>query len=140
MTKNIDYSFFKKALKNLEMQYSNMKTLEDYPVLMKEAVAESVIQRFEICSDLMWKILRKYLNLELGLSEVPSAPKSVFRMAFENKLLPSDIGLWLNYIDVRNNTSHDYSGEKAQMAIDFMSNFISDAIKLYEVMSKEVWK
>ena len=139
MTKKIDYSLFKKALKNLELQYENFKTLGKQPVLIEEGIKESVIQRFEIVCDLMWKILRKYLMQELGLLDITSAPKPVLREAFLNKLLPSDMSFWFDYIDVRNGTSHDYSGEKAQKAIELMDGFIKDAIKLYETMSGETW-
>ena len=59
----IDYGNFSKALKNLELQYDNYKNLDDeLPELMKEAVSESVIQRFEICYDTMWKILKRHLQ------------------------------------------------------------------------------
>ena len=63
----IDYGNFSKALKNLELQYDNYKNLDDeLPELMKEAVSESVIQRFEICYDTMWKILKRHLQEVLG--------------------------------------------------------------------------
>jgi nucleotidyltransferase substrate binding protein (TIGR01987 family) len=139
MTEKIDYTSFEKALKNLEERYGDFKTMGEQPIWIEESVKESVIQRFEIVCDLMWKFLRKHLGVELGLPEVPNAPKPVFREAFVNKLLPSDMSFWLDYIDVRNGTSHDYSGEKAQMAIELMDNFIRDVIKLYETMSGEIW-
>ncbi len=45
-----DYDKFKKALIQLELQNNNLQTLDDsLPKLLKEAVAESVIQRFETC-------------------------------------------------------------------------------------------
>ena len=63
----IDYENFSKALKNLELQYDNYKNLDDeLPEIMKEAVSESVIQRFEICYDTMWKILKRHLQEVLG--------------------------------------------------------------------------
>ena len=48
----IEYNNFQKSLKNLEAQFANYKTLDDnLPKIIQEAVAESVIQRFEICWD-----------------------------------------------------------------------------------------
>lgn len=59
------------------------------------------------------------------------------RLAVENKLLISDIDCWFNYIAVRNNTSYDYNGTKAQEALELMGDFIGDAIDLYEKISCE---
>ena len=77
----IDYGNFSKALKNLELQYDNYKNLDDeLPELMKEAVAESVIQRFEICYDCLWKDLKRYLTEELGIPNVRNSPKPVLKL------------------------------------------------------------
>ena len=71
----IDYGNFSKALKNLELQYENYENLDDeLPELTQEGVSESVIHRFEICYDTMWKILKRYLQEELGLADVPNSP------------------------------------------------------------------
>lgn len=58
----IDYSHFRMSFMHLELQFENYLSLDSVlPVLTQEAVAESVIQRFETCYDCMWKILRRYL-------------------------------------------------------------------------------
>jgi len=73
---NIDFSKFTKALNHLELQYDNFKELpSDLPELIKEAVVESVIHRFEICYDTLWKTLKRYLFIELGLPDYPTALK-----------------------------------------------------------------
>ena len=136
----IQYDKFTSSLKHLELQYNNYQQLpDDLEKIMKEAVAESVIQRFETCYDCMWKVLKRYLTEELGLPEVPNSPKPILRIANENNILPSDITLWLSYADARIGTSHDYSGTKALDALNLMNSFVPDAIKLYETMSKEKW-
>ena len=66
----IDYDKFEKSLKHLQLQYDNYKTLderEDLSRLDKEAIAESVIQRFETCYDSLWKVLKRYLVEVLGI-------------------------------------------------------------------------
>lgn len=64
----IEYDKYKKALKNLELQFANYRTLEDsLPGLMREAVEESVIQRFEVCYDCLWKVLKRFLAEYLGI-------------------------------------------------------------------------
>ena len=137
----IEYEKFQKALKHLELQYENYKNLDAaQPELMKEAVAESVIQRFETCYDCMWKVLKRYLLEELGIPEVPNSPKPIFRLAFENSLLASPVEQWMAYADSRIGTSHDYSGEKALACLDLMSSYLDDAIGLYQTMSGNTWE
>jgi nucleotidyltransferase substrate binding protein (TIGR01987 family) len=137
----IEFDKLEKALKHLELQYNNYSTLEtSQPILIQEAVAESVIQRFETCYDCLWKVLKRYLIEELGLTEIPNSPKPILRLANENKLFVSPIDQWIEYANARTSTAHDYSGEKAKKCLELMSNFIPDAINLYQTMSRENWK
>lgn len=139
----IDYDKFKKALKHLELQlenYNQSGTRTDLTELDREALAESVIQRFETCYDCLWKILKRYLIEELGLPEVPNSPKPIIRIGFENKLFSSSLEQWLLYAEARIETSHDYSGEKAEGCLELMNDFVDDAIGLYQTMTGETWE
>ena len=137
----IDYGNFTSSLKNLQLQYENYLNLdENLSQLMKEAVAESVVQRFEICYEISWKTLRRYLQEDLGLAEVPTSPRPTFRIADDNLLLASGFGQWNLYVDARIDTSHDYSSEKARHAIAIVGDFIDDAIGLYQTMTGETWE
>ena len=139
----IDYSKLKKSLLHLELQYANYldsKNQTNLSVLNKEAIVESCIQRFEICYDCTWKLVKRYLIEALGVPEVPNSPKPVFRLANENKLLAGAIEAWLEYADTRTNTAHDYDGDKAQQCIARLEGFLKDAHALYTVMAAEVWQ
>lgn len=137
----IDYDNFQKSLKRLEEQYKNYRELdESLPDVTQEAIAESVIQRFETCYDCLWKVLKRYLIEDLGLAEVPNSPKPLFKFASENKLFASALEEWLRYTDARIDTAHDYSGEKAQACLDLMGGFIDDAVGLYQTMSGVTWE
>ncbi len=139
----IDYEKFQKSLKHLEEQYKNYLSLDEKEFLTeldKEAIAESVIQRFETCYDTLWKILKRYLNEELGLQELPNSPKPLFRISAENKLFTSDITQWIEYADTRTGTAHDYSEEKAKEALALIGDFIGDAIDLYITMTNGTWE
>ncbi|MCX6256610.1 MAG: nucleotidyltransferase substrate binding protein [Bacteroidia bacterium] len=139
----IDYEKFQKSLKHLELQNENLKNIdhrEDLGTLEKEAIAESVIQRFETCYDSLWKVLKRYLTEELGLPDVPNSPKPLFQIAFENGLFSSEITQWKKYADARIDTSHDYSNPKAAKALELMNDFVADAIDLYETMTGEKWE
>ena len=137
----IDYTDLKKALKHLELQQNNFKTLEPaLPELMKEAVKESVIQRFETCYDCLWKILKRYLIEDKGLPEIPNSPKPILKLAGQNNLFTSSVEQWLKYADARTSTAHDYSGEKAEETLLIVGDFIADAIDLYKTMTGTVWE
>jgi len=139
----IDYGKLQKSLKHLEVQHQNYQSIEDRTSigeLDREAIAESVIQRFEICYDCLWKVLRRYLLEDLGVPEVESSPKKIFRVANENRLFASSLAQWLLYSDARVDTSHDYSEGKAQEALDLMGDFIDDAIGLYQTMTGSTWE
>ena len=96
---------------------------------------ESVVQRFETCWDCLWKVVKRYLEQEIGLPAVPNGPNPVLRLANENHLLPSPVEQWLLYAHTRVDTFHDYSGEKAMEALTLMDTFIPDAIALYQTLS-----
>lgn len=137
----MDYSKFKKALQLLEEQNNRLNSISnDYEEWVNIALKESIIQRFETCWDCLWKILKRYLEHEIGLAEVPNGPKPLLRLADENYLLPSPISKWIEYNRVRIATSHDYSGEKAADALEIIDEFVEDSIDLYKTLSKEDWK
>jgi len=135
----IETDKFEKALEHLERQYRNLSTLDkDLDPLLREAVRESVIQRFETCYDCLWKVLKRGLVESLGLPDVPNSPKPVFRIANENNLLDTSVEHWLAYADARVDTSHDYSGEKADGALGMMGEFIQDASILLKTLTTKL--
>ena len=139
----IDYDKLQKALKHLELQYANHKQAQSRTELTeidREAIAESVIQRFETCYDTLWKDLKRYLIEEIGLADVPNSPKPLLKLAGQNDLFASSVEQWLKYAEARTNTAHDYSGEKAQEALTLMGDFIDDAIGLYQTMTGTTWE
>jgi nucleotidyltransferase substrate binding protein (TIGR01987 family) len=137
----IDYGKFDKALRHLVLQYQNYCGLNERTnlgELDREAIAESVIQRFEVCYDCLWKVLKRHLGENLGLPELPNSPKPLFRIAFENQLFPA-VEPWFLYADARASTSHDYSEDKAGEALAAAGNFINDARALYQKMTGKSW-
>ena len=136
----IDFEKYSKSLLHLEAQYQNYLHLNERDSLTnldEEGIKESVIQRFETCYDSVWKALKRYLNEELGLAELPNSPKPIFMIAAENNLLKSNIIQWKLYADTRVGTAHDYSSDKVDEALLIMGDFISDANHLLITISKK---
>lgn len=137
----INYDNFKKSLKNLEVQNQNYKGMDSsLPQWIKEGIVESVVQRFEVCYDCLWKTLKHYLEENEGRVDVPNSPNGVFRFAAEAQILASSVEQWQKYIKARIATTHDYSGEKAKKAIELIDDFIDDAIGLYQTMTGKTWE
>jgi len=139
----IDYDKLQKSLKHLELQFANYQSAKDRKELIeidREAIAESVIQRFETCYDTLWKDLKRYLIEEIGLADVPNSPKPIIKLAGQNNLFAAPVERWLKYADARTNTAHDYSGEKADETLQIVGDFIADAIGLYQTMSGTTWE
>jgi nucleotidyltransferase substrate binding protein (TIGR01987 family) len=136
-----NYIKLQKSLKRLEERHNDFLEIENRPELSSsdiESIQESCIQRFEFCFDMLWKHLKKYLKDFTGLPEIPNSPRPIFRIALDNKVI-EDFETWDNYNQKRNDTSHDYSEAKASETIHVIPSFIQDAIKLYEIMTKEKW-
>lgn len=137
----IDYGKFRLSLKRLEEQHENCRQPDpELSDLVRDAIAESVIQRFETCYDCLWKVLKRYLIEELGVADPPNSPKGIFRLAYENDLFVASVEQWFRYHEARIDTSHDYDGEKAKACLEIMPDFIDDAIGLYQTMSGTTWE
>jgi len=139
----MNYDKLQKSLRHLESRFRYFESSEysKLPVPAWESVQESIIRRFEVCYDMMWKHIRHHMIEELGLPErdVPNSPKPIFRIARQNHLL-ADIDAWLKHAQTRIDTSHDYSGEKMQNALQHMGDFIDEAVKVYETLTETTWQ
>lgn len=71
-----------------------------------DIVRDSAIQRFEICFELCWKVLKAFLQQEHNVQ--CTSPRSCFRAAFKNDVLADD-PFWIDLTVLRNYTLHTYS-------------------------------
>ena len=136
---DINYDKFRDSLARLQERYKDFSKHKDLEVFISESIQESCIQRFEICFDTSWKHLKKHLSEEMGLADMPASPNSVFRKAAENKLI-KDAELWIEFNKKRNNTAHDYCGDKADETFEIIPDFIKEAIDSYEIISGDEWQ
>lgn len=137
----IDHSKFEMSLKRLEEQYENHRNLDpSLPGFLQEAMAESIVHRFETCFDCLWKALKRHMAEDLGITDVANSPKGVFRKANENDLLTGPVEDWMDYNQRRIDTAHDYSFEKAEECLEVAEEFIEDAIGGYQTITGETWE
>ncbi|MCL5436935.1 MAG: nucleotidyltransferase substrate binding protein [Candidatus Dependentiae bacterium] len=111
------------ALETLQESVSDKKESEHYDEKRYAQYRDSLIQRFEYCTDLLWKILKSYLQVKYGSVPVP-APKPVFKEAYSLGILSDcETELFLEMIDARNTTSHIYKEEFAEALSRSIPNF-----------------
>ena len=135
-----NYEKLEKSLKELQEQYESFLTLDEQGLseVNQRAVKNSVIKCFEICYDTLWKHLKKYLKEKNGLVGLPNSPIPLSRSAHENLLIDTETHKRLvDYNKIRGDAAHDYSIEKAIAALNKIEDFVSDAAKIYEQMTKE---
>ncbi len=137
----IDYSKFTSSLQRLEEQHQHLVyDTDSQPDWVLEGTRESVIQRFEVCMDTCWKTLKRHLEYQLGLPNLPNSPNRILRLGAENLLLGGELEDWLEYIKIRNDTAHDYSKEKADVCLAIVVPFVRDAIVLHERLTGAKWQ
>lgn len=98
----------KKAVTSLEKALKEDKN---------DIVRDAVIQRFEFCVELSWKVSKKIMGT------ASTAPKQVIREMAQNNLI-EDPSPWLEAIDKRNLSSHTYNENLAEEVFNFASNFL----------------
>lgn len=92
--------------------------------LQKEKTAElrdSMIKRFELCTDVFWKLLQSILNEQFG--KALASPKPVIREAIANEIIPGD-ERYLEIIDLRNELVHNYHEEFADLAYEKIKEYL----------------
>lgn len=76
---------------------------------LNELERNGLVQRFEFTLDLAWKVMKDFLE-ERGFLFKPS-PKDTFRQAQEAQFT-NDAQALIDGLEIRNELSHDYNGEK----------------------------
>ena len=90
-----------------EHRYNKQSTEENERWL--KAARDSLIQRFEYCTDFFWKLIKLYLedvgNMSFGLISATG----VLREAVKARLLSEEEGIQcMDMVESRNKTSHTY--------------------------------
>jgi nucleotidyltransferase substrate binding protein (TIGR01987 family) len=127
-------SDFRNALFRLEEAYSkaiNSKETEYY-----EFFRDSVIQRFEFSVEIMWKSIKKFLEVREGI--ICRSPKSCIRELFSSGLISEkDTVKLLRMIDDRNRTVHTYHEEIAEEIFKNVASYIPLMKKVCKILDQE---
>ena len=132
----MDYTQLKTAIQRFGEMLEAYRNNAERPPLEQEAVQDSLIKRFEYTLEVAWKICKKHLEEE-GFSEAATgSPKSIIRLAAQRNLI-SNPEAWFAYLRFRQDTSHDYSSDKAESVLDITEDFYENVVNLYRGMTGE---
>jgi nucleotidyltransferase substrate binding protein (TIGR01987 family) len=132
----MDYIQFKTALQRLGEMLAAYRRNDQRSSLEREAVQDSLIKRFEYTLETAWKTCKRHLEEEGFVEAKTGSPKSIIRLAAQRNLLSNPEG-WFGYLQFRQDTSHDYSCDKAEAVLDCIEEFFADAVRLYQEMTGE---
>ena len=137
---NEKISDFLKALKTLEEgielfdKYENLfnkKSTDENEQLFK-SMRDSLIQRFEYCTDFFWKLMKVYLVDIEKIDIQVNSPRAIVREAVEARLLSEEEGeQCMDMVESRNKTSHTYHEILAE-------EIAHEVPEYYELMKKIV--
>lgn len=86
----------------------------------------ALVQAYEVCFELSWKVLKDYLA-ENGI--LVYMPKEVIKEAF-NKNVIENGQIWIDMLDARNAASHEYKMDKINLILDKISTtFYNELLK-----------
>lgn len=88
----------------------------------------ALVQAYEICFELAWKCLKDYLQ-EKGI-EV-NYPTEVIKEAFNKNTLKNG-QLWIDMLNARNSTSHEYNMEKVSKYLIEISTTYFEEIEKFK--------
>ncbi len=103
-----------------------------------QIIVDAMIQRFEFCVELSWKLLKDYLLRE-NVGDFNS-PRSVMKEAYKMNII-TEGELWLDMLEDRNLTSHTYDEIVANTIRDNILNTHYALLKkLKETMEEKFYE
>jgi len=133
---------FEQALKTLKESIESIE--EEFPASAHTSKTyivyrDSLIQCFEYCTDLVWKVLKIYLEDFEKTSLDTSAPRGIVRATVNIKLLSEDEGAqYMQMITNRNMTSHMYHQEVAENIARQVPSFYALMAATVERLKKNI--
>lgn len=112
------FANFKKALKKLAEGIELSDTDFSATAGLSDIVSEGLIQRFEFTHELAWNVMKDYAVYQ-GVTEIRGS-RDAIRYALKENLI--DDSRWMETINARNLTSHDYNQDTANQMAENIKN------------------
>lgn len=97
--------------------------IESYPEEIHDGLRNGQIQKFEVCTELLWKTVQKYLFVKAGVEA--NSPKECIKEFFRAGEVSLDqYELLMGAIDDRNRTSHIYRKQLFQQIYENLPKYL----------------
>jgi len=141
MGKDLDITGLKgsvQALRNGVNVYNNYIASDSAVQDVSEILRSGVIHNFEVAYEVCWKIMQKWIDINIGPNVVKGVIKKAFyRVAFDNMLI-DDIDAWMSFNETRNSTAHIYEETIANNVLKEIFKFLIYAEKFVETMEGKI--
>lgn len=101
-------------------------------IAKNDYMQDAAIQRFEFVVELFWKVLKKILSFE---KVDCTTPRDVLSKSFQFKLI-NDEEAWLNMLDDRNSTLHNYKYTEAIRVLKNIESYLPVLEQTYDMLKK----
>lgn len=122
------FSNYRKALVKLTQAVDLLSKLTGGETVVDELLQEGLIQRFEYTHELAWKVMKDYAEYQ-GYTDVRGS-RDAIRKALEMNLI--DDRRWMETIEDRNLTVHNYDNEIATEIYDNIMNVYAPLFIAFE--------
>ncbi len=111
-----------KAIKSFENLLNHQ--LSDYDDIVIDGLKNGQLQKFEYCTELLWKIIKRYLFYNDGIDS--NSPKGAAKEFYVAKHInEEEYELLIEMIDDRNKLSHIYDQKSFDEIISRLPNYLS---------------
>jgi nucleotidyltransferase substrate binding protein (TIGR01987 family) len=131
----LSYQYAFRLLLHLKNVIANFKQMDHLDEITKEVYRDSIVKKYEILEDQLWKLLSKIFKasgLELN------SPRACYRQAFKEGWI-ENIEVWNDILSSRNATAHIYNEEDYERIKNkIVDEYVHEIEKLIEKIKEEV--
>jgi nucleotidyltransferase substrate binding protein (TIGR01987 family) len=131
----LSYRYAFRLLLHLKNVISVFNQMEHPDELTKEVYRDSIVKKYEILEDQLWKLLSKIFRAS-GLEM--NSPRACYKQAFKEGWI-ENIDIWNDILSSRNATAHVYNEEDyEQIKNKIVNEYVHEIEKLLEKIKEEV--
>lgn len=126
------FNNYRRAFAKLSEAIDSLSNIENLDEPIRELIKEGVIQRFEYTHELAWKVIKDYAEYQ-GYTDIHGS-RDALRKGLQMGIIDSPD--WMDSIEDRNLTSHNYDEDIAQEIYDDIINkYYPLFVKLTDTMT-----
>jgi nucleotidyltransferase substrate binding protein (TIGR01987 family) len=135
----LDLSALRAAIATLDeaLTFAHSPLMAQFTAAQCQTVQAGVIQCFECAYEQAWKMMKRWLEHNLGSVYVDGVTRrTLFRLAAEHQLI-DDVTVWFGYHTARNQTTHTYALQTATAVLQVIPAFLEDALGLLHQLQQK---